>query len=350
MSLAVSFVEIYKESRTVEVDSDNVTRKMILFLEGNFWDESDEMDFFGKTDDETVYNWLIDNIPWFMTFKIGPYYAILMLSGCSLSQEGPDGWRAELVYEMPENASSTTGQENLDQLINNYNLNDDESWTDEFTQVSVNSTVEKVHVTTSLQLVEIQKAKWVPAGIAVPDGLVVGRPAPIGMTNNEIKGGDRYDEVFTFQVTQYFNPRRLTYKYIRKLRSLAGRVNNARWFGFPRGSVLYKGHQAQGNLIQNIPVTFDFEVKNNFKFSDTAEIFQDPDETVEASMYDQILDENFDPSVSSFMGLGVHSGHTLVDYLYLPVPDAAAKTKTMRPAFRLIHRMQNTGDFRILGL
>ena len=350
MATQVTYVELYKESRNLSFTPDSVSRKFVLVLCGDFFDSAEDLDFWGKADDNDVSEWIVANIPWYQFVKISGQTVVVVLANLDLTQEANDIWRAEITYEMPDNNNSSFGN-----IAQDLGLGPDagETNTNEFTQVSFNSSVETNHVTTSLKLLEIQKASWVPAAITPPAGLVPNAPSPIGLTNNEIKGADTYIEVCTFQVTQYFSPQKLTYKYVRQLRLLVGRLNDKTWFGFPKGSVLFKGHTAQGDLVQNVPVTFEFEVKNNFLLDPIQPDYTPPPEEDDPNlMFNIYNDPTFAATTADALGFGagIHSGHSYIDYLYVPIPDNNSKSLVMRPAFRLIHQMQRFGDFTKLNL
>lgn len=356
MTLLPIFVEQYKESREQTVGTDSVSKTLVYKITADWYSEAIQRDFGTLTeynDDDLVHQAIYENFPWYREFPIQDgLFLLLILSSVSIKQINDDTWEATLVYELPETTQSFLAGD-LSELYKDYNLGPDKDenggagWSDQLTQLSFNSSVNEVHKTTSRFLRTKHKADWLPAGVAVPNNMVVNRPAPVGTTKDEIKGYNVFEREFKFQITQYFTPQRLKYSYVRTLYRLTGTLNSTVFFGFPAGSVLFMGASAEGDYVQNVPVTFEFAVRPNFHFVTTGTVLSDPNVDDPALMFDKLSD----PTFADTTGLGApYSGWSIVDYRYLPTPDADAKTIMMRPAFRFIHEAYEYMDFAKLQL
>lgn len=352
MTLQPIFVEQYRESRKQSVTKDSISKTLIYKVTADWFDDTVERSWGGVTewdDDELVNQVVYTTFPWYREFPLATGgYVLLLLASSEIEQINDTTWMVTLVYELPTNNGGFSGDINA--LYQDYNLGPDagenggSGWSDELTQLSFNSSCKEVHKTTSRALTAKHKASWLPAGISLPSNMVLDRPAPVGLTNDGIKGYDVYERQFEFQITQYFSPTKLTYSYVRLLYKITGTLNASVFFGFPIGSVLFLGAQAEGNLVQNVPVTFNFAVRNNYRFTQGTTTLCDPNQTDPALMFDKLSDPYFDEGNTTL------SGWTVVDYHYIPLPDTAAKTVIARPAFRYVHTVYEFSDFSKLRL
>ncbi len=348
------------DSRRISISSDSLSQIMRFGIYGDFTDVAPLTgDVWNQNDDHKLLEFVYNTFPWFREFVIAGDTMILFCTAFEITPVQQDHWVIELTYDIPSASDSQSNPDAMNEFIQNNNLGPDadenggNGWSDEFTQLSFNSSCEQRHVTTSRKVVEFHKATWLPAGMALPT-TITGAPTAIGATIDGIEGTNIYERDFKFQITQYFPPSKLKYAYIRRIYRLTGCINNLTFFGFPAGSVLFLGAQGSGNLVQNVPVTFEFAVKSNFKFvTGTTTTLSNPDDDTLANMFDQLADPDF-AATSAALGLpggnGVHSGWDIVDYRYLPQPDTAAKVLFQRPAFRIIHQTQEFGDLSKLNL
>lgn len=360
MTLVVTSVELWKESRRIAVDNENISQTVSFALQGNFIDEAEvTTDLWLMNDDHQVMQAVYDIFPWYREFKIQTgEVIILIVSDFDLEQVNDTTWKITLTYDLPEGPNSNLNQDAVNTIIETNNFgpgageNNGDNWSEEFTQLSFDTTAEQQHINVSRRLNALDLRTDLPAGITAPSD-AVGKPCPIGVHKDEIDGADIYRRAFKFNITQYFSPQKLKYAYVRRLYRLTGCLNNATFFGFPKGSVLFLGASANGSLVRNVPVTFEFAVQPNFKFITTATVLSDPNTDDVNLMYDQLADAWF-PATSSNQGLpggaGVHSGWSIVDYRYLPVPDDDAKMIIQKPSFRYIHQPYEYGDFNKLQL
>ncbi len=358
--LSVAYVELYKESRKQHITQDSISKTLVYTLYGDFFNEESgpapTRSFGGITewtDDDEVHRAVYDTFPLYREFQLTPYQTvILIISEIQIENTSHNCWKVTLTYDLPTQENTAANSETLNDNFRLWGLGPDidenagAGWSEELTQLSFNSSVKEVHKTTSIKLEDAVKKTTLPAAIAVPANMVVGKPAPVGQTEEELTGYDGYERQFTFQITKYMSPSQLKYAFVRRIHSMAGTVNNAIFFGFPALSVMFKGSQGSGDLIQNVPVTFEFEVRPNFKFSNAEEKLVSPDESDPTKMFDVLLDPDF---TSTPLGV-VHSGWSYVDYRYIPIPDADAKVKIMTPAFRYIHKTAHVSDFAKLRI
>jgi len=350
--LDVTYVEINQESRSFQVSRDSISQDFVYAFCGNFVDEASESPdtFFGLDDDHQVLKALYQYIPWFREFMLpdGQLY-MLYINSVSGKQINDEVWEITLQYDVPKDGESTGGSGGGGGGVPDTNVLGpsvgEPGNSNEFTQLSFNSEAQSLHIQESLALQHISVG--VDATTSLPaSSYHVSRPAPIGLlSDGTITGADIYRRNFTFQVTQYFSPSRLTYKFVRKIYRMTGTLNEKVFFGFAPGSVLFLGASGSGDLFANVPVTFNFAVQPNFKFVEGARSSLANPDISPVESPDIIADANF-PSVSDveFFGWDV------VDYLFSEVPDSASGLVLKRPDFRLVHRVYELTDFDKLQL
>jgi hypothetical protein len=125
---------------------------------------------------------------------------------------------------------------------------------------------------------------------------------------------------------------------------MTGTVNDNIFFGFERGSVLFLGATASGDLFANVAVTFSFAVAPNFSFIQAADsILADPLRSPLGNP-DKIGDADFPLDATEYWGWDV------VEYLFAKIPDSASGMVLQRPDYRLIHRVYESTNFGYLQL
>ncbi len=262
-------------------------------------------------------------------------------------------WKVSITYDIPDdNGSSALGGGFGDQGPSNGEQN-----SNNFTQLSFNGSTG----TGQIQLAFLKEIQQSNAFAAEPMPYVVDRVHPIGVSEDEVAGAELYTRQFRFQITQYMPPSKLTYSYIRRLSRMITCVNRYAFFGFAPGSVMFIGYSGQGDLYEAVPVTLEFEVKTNFKFVTAAfntpanpdDVFvPGPGGTVSvdfSNQFDQIGDPEFpETTVSAIPGMaaGVHSGWSIVSYMYLKQLSATSAAGVIRmPSHRLIYYHYKSQDF-----
>lgn len=83
----------------------------------------------------------------------------------------------------------------------------------------------------------------------------------IGVAKDGVAGCDVPAPKFDFSITRsYFY---LTIDYLKLLKTLTGKVNDAEYLGFPRGELLFKGARGQGSTGDYPKLTFLFSASDN---------------------------------------------------------------------------------------
>lgn len=332
MPTTVKFEEDYNESRKMEFTDESVKQTIVGHIWGDFIDEA-AINLIGLVDDDVVMlRYLYEYIP---LFYIIPMYngfeTVLTLQGIQTHRVNETTWKFSLDYGIPNNGGKSGGGLGTDQIGDvgpDAGENGGAGWTENFTQVSCNITPVTRNRQHSLRVLACQRnTNTAPNGVPYE----VGKPAPIGHTQEGVQGIDVYEGQFQFNVTAYFPPEKLKYAYVRKLKLLHTRINENVWFGFPPGSCMFLEANFSGDLHQVVPVTFGFEVRNNFKFSQTGPSkFADPAIDDHTLMYDTIYEPFFEDTE-------IMPGWSDVDYTYAPIADNTVKATFQQPLFRTIH-------------
>ena len=355
--LQVTSVEIYKESRDLDITIESASQEFKYVFCGNFSDEAvedpDDPDFFGINDDHEAVKYLQNIVPAFRLYPVGDQFVSLGLAKINIKDRGLDKWEVTLVYDTLSLEQVAAQGINGQPIEGGNEMGPSQGEPDnsnEFTQLSFNAQTSSEVKTNSRKLKAIAKSLVVPADVNLPTFYVLDEPAPIGLdSDGNIEGTEVFQRDFTFQITQYFTPARLTYKYLRRLYKMAGTINEKKFFGFPPGSVLFKGGTTQGDMYSSVPVTFDFAVRANFTFrqaNDTvlAAVGVEYDPADPSKTADKIGDPNFADDLT------VYNGWDYVEYIWNDVPDTTAKMVLKRPDFRLVHSLYEFSDFDKLQL
>jgi len=237
---------------------------------------------------------------------------------------------------------------------------------------------------------------------------MVGDNAFIGATKNGIEGATIFGRSFSMQVTQYMSPKKLTYAYVRLLTRLIATLNDRDFFGFAPGSMLFRGYTLAGHLYQNIPVTFSFDHKANFRFSEslptllanTQDERNSSGKLVTDYQFDILNEPEFKDTIIGYRGSpspdfgaqallvthptgsksepilyratnnqekyllsnyywpyngindinGVHSGWSIIDYKYAETIDAGVGSSIKTPTYRTILQPYEYSNFRAFKL
>jgi len=340
MALTFEFEEEYRTSRAIDIAEESFKQDFIFYICGNFYDEAIDDATYGPDDDIVALAAAYSIVPPYRTMPMyAGGYILLTLSALRVEQVDPNTWKLSVSY-----AAQPIDQSNTGPSAAGPNVGDRETWTNNFVQLSFNVTAQQELKTTSLALVNIKKNSAF-GNQNVP--YEINKPAPIGHTEDGVEGDQIYVRGFSFSITAYFRPASLTFAYVRRLYRMATTLNNKSFFGFPAGSVLFLEASATGDLYSVVPVTFDFQMRPNFKFSNAGpEVLMDPNEDDEAEMFDTYYDPNFPDSggTTPFPG-NAYSGWTTLDYRYAPAKDDTAKMMLQKPVLRLIHRNYALSNF-----
>jgi hypothetical protein len=361
----VEWIELHPDSRDFEITRQGISKNFKFVVTSNDFVENATLDYLPTTDlilinDDTVAQneilavfWQL--IPIFFEFVVDDNFSVLLwMSSLRAKQINWNQWLVECTFDIPNDGGSNQGATDNPPDINS------EKNTDQFTQISFNAslTQEKRQKAFIKQCSVRQDAPFAMGGgeRLYCDGLK-DKYRLIGQTDDSIEGYEANVRVFTFSITQYMKPNKLTYAYVRRLARLVGSINKDVFFGFAAYSVMCTGMDGSGTVYQAVPVTLDFEVKSNFSFVDelpergTApnieygqpnlmplldDVYFPPDENNirkvdTTNQYTKIFEEEFMPSGVSNNGVvspptivfhpglaaGVHSGWSQIYYEYM---------------------------------
>jgi len=268
--MAFSWIEVYLESRPFDIDRSKISKEFTFIITTN----EDRLDHPTRGLPGTdLAMWLDDDevhkevsyifasggavFPLFYEFEWYdgiPY--LLWVSKVSGVQLNWNQWKISVTFSTHDSEGSNQGGQN----------NDPEKNTENYTQISFNTTTISQNIPRAF-LREGQGGPPVPVSLNNVSSLVPGTEQFIGFTDEGVEGVDILVRTFTFSITQYMNPRKLTAAYLRRLTKLVTCLNLVPFFGFAPYSVMCTGSNGTGNAYSSVPVTLDFEVRPNFKFS-----------------------------------------------------------------------------------
>lgn len=326
----ITFDETYKESRKLRLSRDNVSQTIVGILSGDFFEGLEPNDKGLYPDDVVVLQAVYDYFP--ISYEVptrNGSTVVLAQANIDLEQITEDTWKATVVYDVPKTGEQQPPQSGP--------ASSEEEETENFTQISVNLSPVTRKLTKSLQVTSCERNVNLPY-VGGPCSYPVGRPAPIGHTEEGIEGVDIYAKEFGFNITAYMPPEKLTYQYVRRLSRMYLCLNKFTFFGFPPGSVLFTEMNFSGDLYQVIPVTFGFQIQNNFKFSQT-EPTSTPRPEAPPQDYFEVYNE------PEFFGTSVLSGWDVVDYRYAPALSTDNAMMIQQPVLRLTHQVYLYVDF-----
>lgn len=352
--MEIDWIEVYGESRDFDLSRKSISKVFTFIVTSDdFLSEAVTQTIPGTDtvlyfDDGEMQKYVIPAffslVPLVYQFWVSPtQYFFLYVTQMTGKQLNWRQWKITVTFEIPEDNGQSQGGGG-----GNTGPSNGEGNSQEFTQVSFNSSISMEKRQTGL-LLEIQNA------LSVVDALPYS-PGPgvfMGLTDDGIEGADVPVRNFSFNITQYMSPEKFTYEYARRLARLAACINKEDFFGFAPGSVMSTGGQATGHLYQNIPVTLEFDVRTNFKFSKTEasklapiddEFEYDADgnkKVITTNQYDIYKEPLFNDSAlsksaSTNQADGVYSGWAIVQYLYAAQVKTDSKRVIRTPTQRMV--------------
>jgi len=363
MAFEIEWFEVYKESRSTKFTRDNVQKDFTYIIKGNFYEEAETQgmgDSYGLNDDILVIKEVAKK--WFSLGLLVPIYdasgtyenpnfpdgliVVCYLADCSVVQQSDDTWKVTLMYDQPQDGGASAGGGNGNLGPGAGEGPTGTGWSDNFTQlsfdISTTTRIQKFSRSVIACQLKTSDTRDIPYEL--------GKPGPLGLSNEGIQGIEIDEPVFKFSITVFLQPSQLKYRYARRLAQLVTRLNNATFFGFPSGSVRLLGSRARGHLFQTIPLDLDFEWKPNFKFSTTSETLSDPDNDDVDEMFDTYWDGFFPDSTDGEEPGDAISGWSNVEYVYEKVPTADKKIMLQQPYMRIISQICSYGDFSKLNI
>lgn len=416
--MTAKWVEIYEDSRGFTIDRQNISKDFVFVVYEDDGTESFADNVVGPAyfdgiemflDDDVIHYEVMRKIrgyiPLYFEFVISnSKIFILFISTCRVTQLHWGAWEVRMTFDIPEN--------------NNQQPKDDEQpdeLTNEFVQIAFNGSAEERKIQSALvtecTYSKDKYATWLaaPAGTRGPAPTIPYLPDTkclIGHSKDGIEGAQIFGRHFSFQIIQYMSPQKLKSAYVRKLTRMITCLNDRDFFGFAAGSIMFKGYQAQGDLFQNVPVTFEFDHRPNFLLaSTTPTTLADPEDQrdsngrlVTTDQYDIIAEPSF---ASTWIGdgqaglvpnftapgeikeavlaathatafsttadngtlagfhwpyegigriIGVHSGWSIISYLYEAKIDVNVGSNLLVPSYRVIYQPYEYTNFRDLDL
>lgn len=361
----VLYEEVFGDSRGFTINRQTITKDFTFRISSDWfveWAESQNLPGTNLDllfDDKVMQKQLLPIfyglVPLTFMFYISETeFQLLYCASLTAKQINWTTWEIKVTYDIPDdNGSNQNGGAG-----GSTGPSDGENNSVKFTQVSFNGSVttEKIQ---KARVLECQRAKNRPGSEPLP--YQNGGYGLIGYSEDGIEGAEVYVRSFKFQITQYMPPTKLTYSYVRRLSRLLTTMNSKNFFGFAPGSVMFMGYSGEGDLYQAVPVTLEFEVKPNFRFSDTTEAIADPNDQVSivggrkvivtTNQFDTIYEPEFPPTeVNSSNGAqpaGVHSGWSIVAYEYAPQIVSGTRGRVIRvPSHRSVLRHYKYADYK----
>ena len=230
--MALKMIEIYRESRKFEVTRRSVSKEFVFvvqddeFLEYANTQDVPDADLVLVLDDDVmqrkVLPYFISIIPVNYQFFLNEEgdYVFLYAGNIRAEQINWSTWKLFVTFDIPDDNGQSQGGGGGESGPAFGEAN-----SEEFTQFTFNCTAvfEKRQIGF---LVESQRRIGLP-GTTV---LTPGRMQPIGETDDGIEGADQPVRSFTFEIVQYMSPRKLTYKYKRRISRLVTAINSKDFF------------------------------------------------------------------------------------------------------------------------
>lgn len=185
----------------------------------------------GSADDSAIYAAVLAELP--------ASYGTLTLSKIDLDPQGGGVWYASAAYARDEGTElDVTGTPDAQP-----------GGTDPLgAEFSFDTTGGTVHITQSIETVSKTKAGL---GGDAPD-----YKGAIGVSKDGVAGTDIVAPKLEFQITR--NASFVTLNYIKTLAQLTGTVNDATWFGFNAGELLFLGASGQAGSDGKVRITWKF--------------------------------------------------------------------------------------------
>jgi len=367
--MSLKMIEIHKESRKFEVTRRSISKDFVFvvdseeFLELAEEQEVADADLTLVLDDDVMQRRIL---PYFISIIPVNYqffldegtFVFLYAASVRAEQLSWRQWKLYVTFDIPDDNGQSQGGGGGES-----GPADGEANSEEFTQFSFNCTAvfEKRQMG---YLLEAQKAIRL---LPLPPALNVGQLQPIGETEDSIEGHEQPVRSFTFEITQYMPPSKLTYKYKRRISRLVTAINLDDFFGNAPGSVMCVGANATGHLYQNVPVSLQFEIRPNFRIQgisgvrsiaaleDIYTLDSNNKKIVNTvTQFDSYVEEGFQSTAAIHSAFpdcggatlplpnGVHSGWAIVSYRYDKVINADAKAVPRLPSERYIYMPEET--------
>ncbi len=291
------FIEILKESRGFNESVNNIEQNLVYVIANEDFDldaggDATYGEFFTPNDDVGLVNFISATFPSFRTFRtLDGVDVVLVLLDYEADQLQDEAWKVKLRYGIPEDQSQGSGS---------------------YVQFGFSIGNETEHISRSL---EVKDATGRTGSTLLPPE----NHGMIGITRNSIEGIDIAARGLKFNITGYFSPQIWDTSFLALFRNLATCYNNASFYGFTAGEVLFLGCDGQGDAYRLIPIKFDFLAKKN---------------AVSLPM----------PPFPNLTALA----HDVVDFLY--AAETSNDFQIRAPMYRYVHRVYDPANFALLGI
>lgn len=290
------YVEILKESRKFTQSSSDTSQEFEYVIANedfdSLGDDTTYGTFFTPNDDVALVNYIAANFPSFRTFRtIDGFDIILFLTNYSAQEITAGNWRLNLTYGIPQDQSQGSGS---------------------YVQFGFSVGGETTHVSRSK---EVKSAVSRTGSSIIPPDNMRG----IGLTKNSIEGADIPGKGLRFNITAYYTPDIWDTSFLTLFYNMVPTYNNASFYGFSAGEVLFLGCDGQGDLYRLVPLKFEFLAKQN-----VAALADDPFDALTAL------------------------GHDIIDYLY--ITEESNDFPVRNPFYRYVHRVFDPSNFSLLGI
>lgn len=310
----VTWIELHPDSRGFEISRGNISKdfKFVItcdepmdFVDNATTDYLPTTSLVLYNDDAVVQTEILavfwQQIPIFFEFVVDNEYSVLLwISSLKATQLNWNQWLVECTFDIPNDNGANQGGTNQ----NDPNL---EKHTDTYTQISFNATLNQE----KRQIAYIKECNSRVEALTAEDDLATAQNNTrklIGQTDDTIEGFEVNVRNFSFSITQYMKPTKLTYAYVRRLARLVGSINLDKFFGFPPYSVMCMGADGAGTVYASVPVKLDFEYRPNFRFEP---IIPERGSTLEGNL--EVGTPNLlPPIIDSYEDLDVHGTKVVI--------------------------------------
>lgn len=292
------YIELLGQSRGYSITTDTINQTFVYEICNEALEDGDETfngawgAFFTPNDDIQLALFVYATFPAYRSFPINGSQSIaLFLTEHSAEQQTSTKWRVTLTYSVPPPPENQGGQ---------------------YIQFGLDVGGETIHIMQSRQV----RNAVTRTGVALlpPDVRNC-----IGLTKDSIEGADIVGKGINFNITGYFTPIAWSTGLLAILYALQGNYNNAPFYGFAAGEVMFVSASAQGRQYGLIAVTYNFSAKPNAN---------------------GLTDLPFPPLFAL--------GHDIIDYLY--VRDVDQNFPVQAPTYRYVHRIADPVNFALLGV
>lgn len=285
------YIEVLGASRGYSITTDSITQTFVYKicnenLDKSGYDDSDFGVFFSPNDDVSLAQYVYATFPAFRAFPIDAAGTpiILYLTEHSAVQLVDDVWQVTLTYSLPPQEESDYIQFGIDLGGETIRV-----------QKSIGVRYSSVRTGSSLTVPDIKN--------------FIGRG----------EGADIVAKGLNFNITRYIPAATWSTGILATLYTLQGNYNNATFYGFAAGEVLFVSASAQGSQFGLTSLTYNFSAKPNAN---------------------GITDAPF-PALYAL-------GHDIIDYL--GVRDVDAQFPIQVPVFRYVHQVAYPVNFALLGV